>query len=377
MTPEKTETLKKLRASVGQLSTTTMRQLEKSLPWYSRLSSDERSALGLVAQNGIAAFVAWYERPSSPSWILSDVFGTAPTELTRSISLQKALQLIRIVVEVVEDQVPVIAPEADQPSLREAVLRYSREVAFAAADVYARAAESRGSWDTRLEALIVDAILRGENTDALRSRIAALGWKAQERFTVMVGNSPSEPSASYVSELRRMAGRYAEDALVGIQGDRLILILGGVHDRETAYVKLSEMFAPGPVVYGAEASSLLEASGSAQSAFAGLTAARAWPAARWSRTSTARCWPPPTGWWRPWARTSSWAIPSRRRRANSSSTPTRSATGSSACATSQDGIRCCRERHSCSRQPLWWGGFPLRRSPPSSVLPRGTRIEPL
>src|SRR5687768_13425612 len=72
-TPEKTETLKKLRASVGQLSTTTMRQLEKSLPWYTRLSSDERSALGLVAQNGIAAFVTWYERPSSPSWILTDV----------------------------------------------------------------------------------------------------------------------------------------------------------------------------------------------------------------------------------------------------------------------------------------------------------------
>jgi hypothetical protein len=95
----------------------------------------------------------------------------------------------------------------------------------------------------------------------------------------MVGNSPSEPSAGYVSELRRTAGRFAEDALVGIQGDRLILILGGVHDRETAYLKLSELFAPGPVVYGAEAGSLLEASGSAQSAFAGLTAARAWPSA--------------------------------------------------------------------------------------------------
>lgn len=279
LSPEKAETLRQLRANVGQLSTSTMRQLEKSLPWYSRLSSDERSALGLVAQNGIAAFVTWYERPSSPSWILTDVFGNAPTELTRSISLQKALQLIRIVVEVVEDQVPVIAPEPDQPSLREAVLRYSREVAFAAADVYARAAESRGSWDTRLEALIVDAILRGENTDALRSRIAALGWKAQERFTVMVGNSPSEPSASYVSELRRTAGRFAEDALVGIQGDRLILILGGVQDRDTAYLKLSELFAPGAVVYGPEAGSLLEASSSAQAAFAGLTAARAWPSA--------------------------------------------------------------------------------------------------
>ncbi|MGG5171491.1 PucR family transcriptional regulator [Pseudarthrobacter sp. J1738] len=279
MTPEKAETLKKLNASIGQLSTTTMRQLEHSLPWYVRLSSDERSALSLVAQNGIAAFVTWYEKPSSPSWILSDVFGNAPTELTRSISLQKALQLIRVVVEVVEDQVPVLAPEADQSALREAVLRYSREVAFAAADVYARAAETRGSWDTRLEALIVDAILRGENTDALRSRIAALGWRAQERFAVMVGNTPVEPSAGYVNDLRRAASRFAQDALVGIQGERLILILGGVTDRDTSYARLSELFAPGPVVYGPEASSLVEASISAQAAFAALTAAKAWPSA--------------------------------------------------------------------------------------------------
>ncbi|MFK0071774.1 PucR family transcriptional regulator [Arthrobacter woluwensis] len=276
---DKAETLKKLRANVGQLSTRTTRQLEASLPWYARLSADERSTLGLVAQNGIAAFVTWYERPSSPAWILSDVFGTAPSEMTRAISLQKALQLIRIVVEVVEEQVPVLAPEKAQPELREAVLRYSREVAFAAADVYARAAESRGSWDTRLEALIVDAILRGENTDALRSRIAALGWKAQERFTVVVGKTPLEPSASYVSELRRTAGRYADDALVGIQGDRLILVLGGLHDRESSLAKLSELFAPGPIVHGPEAASLTDASLSAQAAFAGLTAARAWPAA--------------------------------------------------------------------------------------------------
>ncbi|GAB2737097.1 CdaR family transcriptional regulator [Sinomonas atrocyanea] len=277
ISPAKAETVKKLRANVGQLSTSTMRELERSLPWYTRLSADERSALGLVAQNGIAAFVTWYERPTLPTWILSDVFGTAPTELTRSISLQKALQLIRIVVETVEDQVPHLAPEEDQPALREAVLRYSREVAFAAADVYARAAETRGSWDTRLEALIVDAILRGENTDALRSRIAALGWKAQERFTVMVGSSPLEPSPTYVGELRRIAGRHAQDALVGIQGDRLILILGGLQEPATALARLAELFAPGPVVYGPEAATLPEASTSAQAAFAGLSAARAWP----------------------------------------------------------------------------------------------------
>lgn len=277
---ERKRTLERLRQSIGTLSTSTLKQLDSALPWYRGLRPDERAALGLVAQKGIASFVTWYERQTSPAWVLSDVFGTAPTELTRSISLQKALQLIRVVVQLVEDQVPDLAAEGDQAALREAVLRYSREVAFAAADVYARAAETRGSWDTRLEALIVDGIIRGENTDALRSRIAALGWNAQQdRFTVMVGNAPTEANAGFVNELRRAAARHAEDALVGIQGDRLTLILGGVADQDTAYLKLSELFAPGPVVYGPRAGSLVEASASAQAAFAGLTAARAWPSA--------------------------------------------------------------------------------------------------
>ncbi|HET7414964.1 MAG TPA: PucR family transcriptional regulator, partial [Arthrobacter sp.] len=105
----KSQTLARLRSNIGSLSTTTLRQLDSSLPWYRHLRPDERSALGLIAQKGISSFVSWYERPSSPAWVLSDVFGTAPTELTRSISLQKALQLIRTVVQVVEDQVPDLA----------------------------------------------------------------------------------------------------------------------------------------------------------------------------------------------------------------------------------------------------------------------------
>ncbi|WP_125613555.1 PucR family transcriptional regulator [Specibacter cremeus] len=272
-------TLERLRANLGHLSTSTLRELDNTLPWYRRLSSDERSALGLVAQNGIAAFVSWYEHPSSPGWVLSDVFGTAPTELTRSISLQRALQLIRTVVQVVEDRVPELAPVDEQVALREAVLRYSREVAFAAADVYARAAETRGSWDTRLEALAVDGILRGENTDALQSRFAALGWKTQHNITVMVGPSPSGTNAGFVAGLRRAAGRFADDVLVGIQGDRLILVLGNVVDKEPAYHRLSDLFAPGPVVYGPLAAGFDEATAAAQAAFAGMAVAKAWPAA--------------------------------------------------------------------------------------------------
>ena len=273
------ETLARLRASIGTLSTMMRKELEETLPWYRRLSADERSALGLVAQNGINAFVSWYEHPSSPSWVLSDVFGTAPTELTRSISLQRALQLIRTVVQVVEDRVPELATPGEQVALREAVLRYSREVAFAAADVYARAAENRGAWDTRLEALAVDGILRGENTDALQSRISALGWTSHGHFTIMVGPAPSETNASFLGNLRRSAARFAEDVMVGIQGDRLILVLGNVRNPESAHPRLSELFAPGPVVYGPLAVTLADATASAKAAFAGVSVARGWSGA--------------------------------------------------------------------------------------------------
>ena len=58
---------------------------------------------------------------------------------------------------------------------------YSREIAFAAAEVYARAAEQRGAWDARLEALIVDSVLRGEADEAVRSPSDRAGLGIHER----------------------------------------------------------------------------------------------------------------------------------------------------------------------------------------------------
>jgi DNA-binding PucR family transcriptional regulator len=66
---------------------------------------------------------------------------------------------------------------------------------------------------------------------------------------------------------------------VGIQGDRLILVLGSVADPETAYLRLSELFAPGPVVYGPLAATLADATASALAAFAGMAAAKGWTGA--------------------------------------------------------------------------------------------------
>jgi hypothetical protein len=280
----KAETLAWLRSLSGELASATLKRLEDTLPWYGEMPPGRRSAVGLVAQAGITSFIHWYDDPDSTPWIAADVFGAAPRELLRSVSLQQTLQLIRVTVEVVEDRV-----RDRHRTVRDAILLYSREIAFAAADVYARAAEARGLWDARLEALVVDSILSGEYDDELPSRIAALGWHGHGEVSVLVGTAPPVLD---VDQLRRTARHLDADVLIGVQGSRLVLVIGraspAVAEPESAdadvppvafleiATQLEPGFGAGHLVLGHEVPSLVEASRSARAALAGFAVARSW-----------------------------------------------------------------------------------------------------
>ncbi|WP_245940562.1 MULTISPECIES: PucR family transcriptional regulator [Brevibacterium] len=241
------------------------------------MSPSDRSWVSLLAQSGISSFIDWYRRPDTDLRVVSEIFKSAPRDLIRSVSLQQTLQLLKVVVEVVEERVPDIARSAEQPALREAVLVYSREIAFAAADVYARAAEARGSWDARLEAMVVDALVRGDSVDELASRTAAFGWQSEGPVTVLVGRAPQRSAKRGVDEIRRRARKWAEDALVGIHENRLLIVLGGVTDLDPAVEALSECFGPSEVIVGPSVSSLAEAATSAKAAIMALKAVTARP----------------------------------------------------------------------------------------------------
>ena len=283
----------------GELATATLARLDDTLSWYGEMPPGRRSAVGMVAQAGISSFIQWFDDPQSTPWIAADVFGSAPRELLRSVSLTQTLQLIKVTVEVVEERVT-----GRDESLREAILLYSREIAFAAADVYARAAEARGLWDARLEALVVDSILSGEYDDELPSRIAALGWHGHGEVAVLVGTAPRQLD---VDMLRRTARHLDADVLIGVQGSRLVLVIGRAHpsvdeqavdeqavDGQAADERdgdggsdaalrpfleiataLEPGFGDGALVLGDEVPSLVDASRSAKSALAGFAVSRA------------------------------------------------------------------------------------------------------
>ncbi len=272
-------TLQRVERAAGDLSSAATRRMEASHDWYRALSAEDRSWVGLVAQAGIAAFIAWLRQGGDQTPVTADVFGTAPRELTRSITLRQTLDLVRSVVDVVELDATALAEPGEEQALRESVLRYSREIAFAAAEVYAHAAEARGAWDARLEGLVVDAVLRGEADDSMQSRAAALGWGTTTRVAVVAGSTPHGSPAGVVDGLRRAAERVGVDTLAAVQGRRLVCILGNVDDALAAARSVGDHFGDGAIVVGPTVPHLFAAGRSARAALAGQSCAHAWPEA--------------------------------------------------------------------------------------------------
>src|SRR5260370_5756182 len=247
---------------MGALGTAAMPAMEERLPWFRELSAENRSWLGLVSQAGVAAFLEWVKPPErSRPGVAGEVFGTAPRELARAVSLQQAVEMVRIIVDVVESRVDDLAAPGGEYELREAVLRYTREVAFAAAQVYARSAEARGAWDARLEALVVDSLVRGEIDDSLPSWASALSWPTAP-VTVLAGHADGNEPEGLIDELRLLARRAKFDLMAGVHGHRLVVLLGGAGVPMPIPRQLASRVGPGPVVGCPQAQNLQPAAGS-------------------------------------------------------------------------------------------------------------------
>lgn len=273
-----------IERAAGTLATASLARMDETLPWFRALPADQRSWVMVVAQTGVRSLVEWLNAQGatggSESQEVSDVvFDAAPRALARSINLQQTVQMIKVTIDVVEELLPDLAVEGEETAIREAVLQYSREIAFAAARVYARAAETRGSWDARLQAMLVDALLRGDSSDVLASRAAALGWADAPPVAVAVGCSPGGDASAVLHTVYRAARRMNVELLGGVHGDRLVIVLGGAKDPVATTKKLLMGFGPGPVVVGPAVPSLDAAAESARAALAGFRAASAWPLA--------------------------------------------------------------------------------------------------
>src|ERR1700754_4263469 len=224
------DSVRSIERAVGALATASVARMDETLPWFRELPADQRSWVMLVAQAGVRSLVEWLRshpeaagagpagRAADTQEVSDEVFAAAPRALARTISLQQTVALIKVTIDVVEEQVPELAAPGQEHQLREAVLKFSREIAFAAARVYARAAETRGAWDARLQALLVDALLRGDSPDVLASRAAALGWADAPPVAAVVGRSPGGDISAVLHTVYRAARRAGIEVFGGVHG---------------------------------------------------------------------------------------------------------------------------------------------------------------
>ncbi|MBW9211330.1 helix-turn-helix domain-containing protein [Mumia sp. zg.B21] len=266
----------------GDLTTAAIATMERELRWFHELDAEHRSWISLIAHAGIAQCAEWMRTGTSALDVTGSVFGAAPRELTRHVTLHQTVSMVKTTIEVIERHIDDLFSADQAQEVRRQVSAYAREVAFATADVYARAAESRGQWDARMEALVVDAVVRGEPEEVIRSRAAALGWEAEGGVTVLVGAAPPPAGAGdegVEEEVRRRARVAGMSTLTSVQLERLVVLLGDVADLEHAAEAVADAFGPGALVVGPVVDHIAHAHRSARAALAGLRAARGWAGA--------------------------------------------------------------------------------------------------
>jgi DNA-binding PucR family transcriptional regulator len=270
--------LRRLKQYSGRFSTEAVRVMQDRLPFFAELEASQRASLALVVQTAVANFVEWMTDPSSNVNYTARAFELLPQDLTRRMPLRHSVEMIRVTLEYFEEVAPLLARSDEQlTALTVGILKYSRDLAFSAATAYADAAEARGNWDSRMEASVVDAVVRGDTGPELLSRAAALNWDTTAPATVVVGTPPPGRESHASQDVRDIAARHGRAALTDVHGTYLVAIVSGqLTQTEKVYDALMDAFSDGPVVIGPTAPMLTAAYHSASEAISGMNAATGW-----------------------------------------------------------------------------------------------------
>lgn len=271
--------LRRVKQYSGRLATEAVHSMHDQLPYFADLDAAQRASVQLVVQTAVVNFVEWIQDPEGNVKFTVQAFQVVPQDLARRITLLQTVEMVRVAMEFFEKWLPLLARnDAQLRALTESVLRYGREIGFAAASIYASAAESRGAWDSRLEALVVDAVVRGDTGPELLSRAAALNWDSDAPATVIVGAPPPEQNVSVPLAIHNTAKQFDRSALSVVQGSFLVAIVSGsIRPTEKFVGALLDHFADGPVVIGPTMPNLGSAHTSATEAMSSIAAVIGWP----------------------------------------------------------------------------------------------------
>ena len=266
-----------IKQNQANWATAIVRQLEESEPWFKTSNPNHRAWLTLITQRGINAFADWLEGTPNQFSTASFFENEAPRDLALSINFEQIVSVTQQIFSYVENELLKILEEKEKMTVQVQLLRFSRDIAFATALAYARAAEVRSAWDARLETKIIDALVDEENFNEIQINATGLGWGEVENIFVLVGKKPEKDSALAVAEIHRAARNQDLLAIAGVRGEMLIALISNSKNPESTARYFSPRFGDGSIVYGRVVENFSQILISTKEAIAGYLAKSAFP----------------------------------------------------------------------------------------------------
>ena len=125
---------RRLKQYSGRLATEAVQVMQERLPFFAGLEASQRASVQLVVQTAVVNFAEWTRNPQSNVGYTAEAFALVPQDLTRRIALRQTVDMVRVTMEYFEEVVPMLARNEEQlTALTVGILRYSRDLAFAAA----------------------------------------------------------------------------------------------------------------------------------------------------------------------------------------------------------------------------------------------------
>ncbi|KFF31189.1 transcriptional regulator, PucR family [Bifidobacterium bombi DSM 19703] len=209
--------------------------LSETLPWYQSLADEHKNTLNLVIETAVANFVDWQkdieshpDTEGNPQPSTDHIFFIAPIEFTQVVSLRQALDVTRVIVDLLEGNVSAFAKPGHERQTHDAILYYAREVAFSAAEIYADTAEMRESRNVRIETFAMENLTNGVADGKVSSQMSLLGWPSSYRCFAIAGRLRPKSqlnSSAIASSIRRKVANLNGRCLVSDHNELTIVLI--------------------------------------------------------------------------------------------------------------------------------------------------------
>lgn len=217
-----------LSPALRKLSLSARLTLRAEFAWYRDLQEDDRARVHTMIDSALAQFSSWFtqytEHPDHhPQVQVGTIFTLGSVQLTEHISLQQTLDLTRFFVDFLELHLDGFALPSQQQYAREAMAIFAKEIAFAAAQVYANAAQTKHIHQTEdwqdahvrtLQTLIEQSVnLHALQTQSVQHTLAQLYWNT------------TLPSTAVIAALDAHTTLHTVKAMIEQDGGQCILAL--------------------------------------------------------------------------------------------------------------------------------------------------------